>query len=235
MVITVSWFLLMGTAALPVFLVYLWFRLSRIPLPLPWFFMSLFGGLLAVFAALVLQTLVPPGLFQGGKTVLPEIFFRIALTEELSRLLVLLPLFRLFRRFTGIFMKAPPDRDRTAAGSLTKGEYCATGLVCGLGFALIEGATYGASDIGVALLRAFTAAPLHGACGSRVGLAAAGFAARPLRGASRFFSAVIIHALYNFMILLPGISSALAVLAAFSFLLSSLFLIKRCYRREYEQ
>jgi RsiW-degrading membrane proteinase PrsW (M82 family) len=199
---------LMGIAALPVLVIYLWFRISRFPVPLPWFLCCLLGGLFSVFIALIL------GLFVEGFFPMSEkvffVIFRTALIEELSRIVVLFPLFAIFRRL-----------------KWNDGEYCAAGLVGGLGFALAEAATYGASDVNIALLRAFTAAPLHGACGARIGLSAAIFRENPVSGILRFFSAAAIHMLYNFMILRSGIPSVLAVLAAFSFLISSLIFIRR--------
>ncbi|MDR2370580.1 MAG: PrsW family intramembrane metalloprotease [Treponema sp.] len=203
---------LMGAAALPVFAIYLWFRITRFPVPLPWFLCCLLGGLASVFIALILGLFVEGVLPASGKVFF--VVFRTALIEELSRVAVLFPLFAVFRRL-----------------KWNGGEYCAAGLVGGLGFALAETASYGAAGINITLLRAFTAAPLHGACGARIGLSAAAFRENPPSGIMRFFSAVVIHMLYNFMILRSGIPSVLAVLAVFSFLISSLIFIRKS--REY--
>jgi RsiW-degrading membrane proteinase PrsW (M82 family) len=199
---------LMGAAALPVLAIYLWFRIIRFPVPLPWFFCCLLGGLASVFIALILGLFVEGFFPVSGRVFF--VVFRTALIEELSRIVVLFPLFAVFRRL-----------------KWNTGEYCAAGLTAGLGFALAEAASYGAAGINITLLRAFTAAPLHGACGARIGLSAASFRKNPLSGVMRFFSAVVIHALYNLMILRSGVSSVLAVLAAFSFLISSLIFIKK--------
>jgi RsiW-degrading membrane proteinase PrsW (M82 family) len=102
----------------------------------------------------------------------------------------------------------------------------AAGLVAGLGFAALEGAVYGASDAGIALLRIFTAAPLHGACGARVGAAAVMFRERTAQALFRFLSAAFIHGIYNFMILMPGFPSIIAVVIALSALVSSILGIR---------
>jgi RsiW-degrading membrane proteinase PrsW (M82 family) len=224
--------LLIFIAALPVFLVYLWFRLSKFPFSLSWFLCSLLAGAIASFIALFLQTLFDvKAFFSIGDKVLAlllaETFIRIAAAEELSRLLVLFGLFRLFRRLgwksplhtRHTEPSGPPDVPAAGYGA-------ATGLVTGLGFALIEGAFYGISDMGITLLRAFTTAPLHGACGSRIGTAAVSFMDRPLSSLFRIVSAIVIHGMYNLMIILPGIPPAIALLVAFSALISSLVFIQ---------
>jgi RsiW-degrading membrane proteinase PrsW (M82 family) len=141
-----------------------------------------------------------------------EIFIRVALTEELSRFLILLILFAVIFRAAG----KPPVITANAAG-----------LVAGLGFAILESAVYGASSPGNALLRAFTAAPLHGACGSRVGVSVVLLREHPVRGISRFLSAVAIHGAYNFMLNIPGrFPPIAAVLIAISALFSAIQAIR---------
>jgi RsiW-degrading membrane proteinase PrsW (M82 family) len=210
---------LLVTAALPVFLVYLWFRFSRFPLSGPWFFSSLLAGAGASFIALIFQTLIPPG---GADTsmlgLFAGIFLRVAGTEELSRLLALVIFFRICRHLGWDF----PGPDE--GGEIVWGAAC--GLVAGLGFAVIENASYGAADISVTFFRAFSAAPLHAACGSRVGSAVLCFREQPRPALGRFFSALAIHGMYNLMLLLPHIPSFLAALAAFFAFGSSLLFIR---------
>ncbi|MDR1287744.1 MAG: PrsW family intramembrane metalloprotease [Treponema sp.] len=231
--------ILAGTAALPAFLVYLWFRLSRSRFSLPWFLCSLLGGIAAVFTALIMGflfdglcaaagaalggRLFPAGGFTG-ENVLVSVF-RAAFVEELSRLIVLFPLFAVFRRLKWSFGEVPGG----SAG------YCAAGLVGGLGFALAESASYSAASAGAGLLRIFTAAPLHGACGGRAGLAVAAFRDNPAAGILRFLSAAAIHGMYNFLILRSGFSSVIAVLAAISLFISSLAFIRKPLGRNREE
>jgi RsiW-degrading membrane proteinase PrsW (M82 family) len=219
--------LLICAAALPVFFIYLWFRLSRAPLSLPWFLICLLAGILSLFIALVFQSFFP-GADRPlpGRSPLLRVFIRIAFTEELSRLVVLFPLFWIFRRLAWDLpfrrRGAESAREAGADENAAAGYGAATGLVVGLGFALIEGASYGAANMGIALLRAFTSAPLHGACGARVGFAASCIKSRPVPAILRFFAAVAIHGMYNLMIILPGFPFVLAILAAITALASSM-------------
>jgi RsiW-degrading membrane proteinase PrsW (M82 family) len=167
-----------------------------------------------MFAALVLQALVSrlSGASAGGGmgALLFSTFCRIAATEELSRLLIFLILFPLARI--------------RGENAVLRGS--AAGLVAGLGFALVESASYGASDAGVALLRTVTSAPLHGACGQRVGAALAGREEGFPLSFARFLSAVAIHGTYNLMILNSGVLAVMAVLAALCALASSILSIR---------
>jgi RsiW-degrading membrane proteinase PrsW (M82 family) len=142
--------------------------------------------------------------------LLVKIFIQIALTEEVSRLAVLSLLFSLSRQ-------AEPRGPAFAA---------ITGLIAGLGFAVIETAIYGASNFNIALVRAVTAAPLHGACGARIGLAVSHIRDAPVRALVRFLYAVGIHGMYNFIIISHGIPLVFPVLIAFTALFSSIQLIR---------
>lgn len=208
--------ILIFTAALPVVLLFLWYNFARCPISALWFLLFLAGGGASMFAALVLQALI--SLLSGVSPASPggmgglvfTVFFRIAGTEELSRLLVFLVLFPL-ARIRG--------EDAVLRGR-------AAGLIAGLGFALVENASYGASDAGIALLRAVTSAPLHGACGERVGAALAGRREGLFPALLRFLSAVAIHGTYNLMILSSGAIAVMAILAALCALASSVLSIR---------
>jgi RsiW-degrading membrane proteinase PrsW (M82 family) len=201
-------------SALPVLLAYLWFRLSKFPFSLPWFLLSLLGGAAALIVAALMQSLVPGPDKTTLLVVLYTLFIRIALLEEAGRFVVILLLFSLGRRVGKGNTRFTPA-------------YCAaTGLLTGLGFAVIETASYGAADLNIALLRAFTAAPIHGACGSRVGLAALNSTRAPIRCAVWFFSAVIIHGAYNFLLVSPRAPRVLPILIAFAMLISSVRIIR---------
>ncbi|MDR2185954.1 MAG: PrsW family intramembrane metalloprotease [Treponema sp.] len=206
--------LLILISALPVLLVYIWFRLSKFSISLPWFLLSLLGGAAALTVAALIQSLVPGSDKTTLWVVLYTIFIRIALFEEAGRFIVLLFIFGFIRRLK-------------KENVLLTSAYCAaTGLLTGLGFAVIETASYGAADMSIALLRAFTAAPIHGACGSRVGLAALKCTRAPVRCAAWFFSAVIIHGAYNFLLVSPGTSRILPILIAFAMLVSPVRIIR---------
>jgi RsiW-degrading membrane proteinase PrsW (M82 family) len=212
--------LLIFISALPVFFAFLWYRRYRILPSLSWFLPALGAGAVSVFAAALLQRLFPPAEVLFPREiwrVFFDLFVRAALMEELGRFIVLFLFFRL-RRFSAGAASAP-------GGSLLVGT--AAGLAAGLGFAVIESASYGAADLNIALLRAFTAAPLHGACGARVGTAAFTPLKQPGRALFRFLAAVIIHGMYDFIIISPGLPSALSILIAFSALAASVQEIRR--------
>jgi RsiW-degrading membrane proteinase PrsW (M82 family) len=218
-------FLLIFISSIPVLAVFIWFRVAKHPFSSVKFSLALLAGAAAVFPALFLQIILPGSFHVTGRwTLFFEIFIRIALTEELSRLLMLFILFWIYNRI---------GSNKTAGGDLTQPvsfnkfkQATAAGLIAGLGFALLESAIYGASNTGVLLLRAFTTAPLHGACGSRVGAAVIMFRENPVQALSRFLTATVIHGIYNFMIIMPGFPSIAAVLIALSALASSIVLIQ---------
>jgi RsiW-degrading membrane proteinase PrsW (M82 family) len=209
-------FILIFISSIPAIAAFLWFRLARYPFSMSWFSAALLAGAASFFPALLLQNFLRAGsgIFRlsGKWGLFAEIFVRIALTEELSRFLILLILFAIIRRIS----EKPVGITANAAG-----------FVAGLGFAILESAVYGASSPGNALLRAFTAAPLHGACGSRVGFSVVLLRERPVHGIFRFLSAVAIHGVYNFMLRIPGrFPPIAAVLIAVSALVSAIQVIR---------
>ena len=202
--------LLILTAALPAIIVFFWFRYRKSPVTLPWFLAALIAGFVSLFIANRIQNLFPPSGKDAFGSILFGVFIRIALVEEASRLVSLILLLLAGRR--------RGNTDRTFGAAL--------GLAAGLGFAALENAVYGTADINITLLRAFTAAPLHGACGIRAGAAVFGFGKHPIKAFFIFISAVIIHGAYNLMIVSPAVPSILAVPVAYAALLISLFYLK---------
>jgi RsiW-degrading membrane proteinase PrsW (M82 family) len=206
--------LLIFISALPVLAVLIWIHIRRFSIKLSWFLLALLGGAFSLGIAAILQSLFPKTDETAIGVLLFKIFIQIALTEEISRLGVFSLFFGLFRRFsknTEVYISA----------------FCAiTGLIAGLGFAVIETAMYGVGNFSIALVRAVTAAPLHGACGTRIGMAVFHIKDAPGLVLIRFFYAVSIHGMYNFMIVSPGIPLVFPVLIAFTALLSSVQLIR---------
>jgi RsiW-degrading membrane proteinase PrsW (M82 family) len=230
-------FLLIFISAIPAIAVYIWFRVSRRPFSFILFLHALLVGAAAFFPALLFQSFFPPegSAWAAGKWGLfVQIFIRVALTEELSIFIMLLIFFgicgRLRQKESGLSVSGAPTlygADETSLVSYNDVvQGAAAGLVAGLGFAILESASYGASNAGIVLLRAFTAAPLHGACSSRVGASVALFRKRSPQAVFRFLTAVTIHGIYNFMIIMPGFPSIAAVLIAFSALASSILSIR---------
>ena len=224
--------LLIFISSIPVVAVYIWFRLAHYPFSVIRFLFSLLAGAAAVFPALFLQNFFSASFPIAGRwALISQIFIRVALTEELSRLFMLFILFWISSHFSGAAASRGAGGIQTA-GSVQSLSYSivkqgtAVGLVAGLGFAILEGAVYGALDTGVLLLRVFTAAPLHGACGARVGAAVVLFRSHPIQAFFRFLAAVAIHGIYNFMIIMPGFSSIAAVLIALSAFASSILSLR---------
>ncbi|MDR3138887.1 MAG: PrsW family intramembrane metalloprotease [Treponema sp.] len=227
-------FLLIFFAALPALLVYLWVRSGKFPLSALWFLLSLLAGALALGIAALLQNLVFPleGMIkarEGIGLLAFHIFIRIALTEETGRLAALFLLFYLGGRFLGRIEPGSPEPGKIKPEGVPYAPDvgAAAGLAAGLGFALIESAVYGAVNMGITLLRAVTAAPLHGACGARVGIAVTIGNRKPVHALCRFLSAVAIHGMYNFMVISPGLPAiVLALLISFTALASSIQVIR---------
>jgi RsiW-degrading membrane proteinase PrsW (M82 family) len=220
-------FLLLFISSIPAIVVFIWFRYARYPFSVPKFIIFLLVGLTSFFPALFFQNILATSniiysLMEKWGPI-TEIFIRIAFTEELSRLIMLSLLFYAIHRFSPA---APQDTNPdTYTSTITMAS--AAGLVTGLGFAIMESAVYGASNLGNALLRAFTAAPLHGACGSRVGSSVALFRKYPVQAFFRFLFAVAIHGIYNFMLIVPGrLSPLIALLIALSAFASSVLAIR---------
>jgi RsiW-degrading membrane proteinase PrsW (M82 family) len=157
-------------------------------------------GALAIAPAAVAQQLIPRSEGVGLKDFLFNVFCRVAFTEEFSRFMFILLLLKI--------------RDKGSC-------FGAIGLVVGFGFALAENAAYSVSGMQTALLRGFTAAPMHAACGARVGAAAYLIRESRLLGVRRFLSAVLLHGTYNMLAGGSGVMRVFSVLLAlFAFLLA---------------
>jgi len=214
--------LLILSAALPLILVFCWFSFKKSPVTFPWFLTALIAGIISLFVAVLLQNFFPYFDRSGQGRALTfffDVFIRIAFLEELSRLIVLVPLFHAIQR----------------RRKMDVSFYASLGLVAGLGFAMFENAFYGLADANITLLRAFTSAPLHGACGIRVALAVFFFTHSPAKALFLFLFAVLVHGAYNMMIVSPALPSALAILVAFTALFSALPFLRATNRdtREY--
>ena len=215
-------------SSFPVIAVYIWFRLAKYPFSLTRFLFALLAGAAAFFPALILQEfLTLPASVHGRAALFYEIFIRVALSEELSRLFMLFIFFLL----SSLIAKETPnkpvkDQDQPLDDNIVK-KGTATGLIAGLGFAILESARFAASDLdtNLVLLRIFTAA-LHGACGSRIGAAAVMFRTNPIRALLRILTATVIHGVFNFLITIPGFPSIAAILIALSALTTTILVIR---------
>ena len=199
-------------SSLPVIAVYIWFRKTRFDFSLVRFLFALLAGAAAFFPALILQDiLLAVNITQSRAALLFEFFIRIAFTEELSRLFTLF----IFFFISSLILKETAASSGESSSQLltfnTVRKGTAAGLIAGLGFSILENASYAASglSIGVILLRIFTAA-LHGACGSRIGAAAVLFRTNPFQAFLRIIIAAAIHGVYNFLLTIPGFLPSIA-------------------------
>jgi RsiW-degrading membrane proteinase PrsW (M82 family) len=195
---------LLVLAGLPMALAYVLIARRRPSFVPQRFFLAAGAGILAVVPAVLLQILLPRPT-RGFAALLFGAFVSVAAVEELSKFAGV----RIARRFLG-----------------GRSDGAAAGIAASLGFALFETAAYASSDLSVALIRAITAAPLHAACGARVGLSAFAprfFALRPL---TALFAAIALHGVYDLALILPGYPVALPVALAFIALASALPLIQ---------
>ena len=214
--------ILVTISSIPVIAVYLWFRFAKYNFPLIRFLFVLLAGAAALFPALVLQNLlIIPGLTQGRAALLYEFFIRIALTEELSRLIMLV----IFFLIIGSFKQGEGLYQPLTFNVIKKG--AAIGLVAGLGFSIIESARYAAQDMNfnLVLLRFFTAA-LHGACGARIGTAALLLRTNLVQALLRILTAAAIHGVYNLMVSMPGFTFIAAIIIALCAFITAIITIR---------
>jgi len=205
-------------SSIPVIAVYIWFRIAKYEYSLTKFLFTLLAGAAAFLPAIILQDLLSFRILNNRAALFYEFFIRIALTEEASRLLILVLFFWITSRLKPQASAGPLNFNIVKKAS-------ATGLIAGLGFALFESAIYAASDISVIFLRIFTAA-LHGACGSRIGAAAVLLRKNPGQSFLRVLTAVAIHGVYNFMVIIPGLPALAAIIIALSAFATSIMLIR---------
>jgi len=217
--------ILIFISSIPVIAVYVWFRVAKYQFSLARFLFALLAGAAAFFPALFLQGYLAVLQPTGRAALFFYFFIHIALTEELSRLLMLFIFFWISSRLK------PAENSRTPISYSTIKKGTATGLVAGLGFAILESVVYAASDSGVLLLRIFTAA-LHGACGSRIGAAAVMFRTNPIQALTRILTAAAIHGVYNFMVSIGGLPSIAAVLIAVCALITAILTIRGSWESE---
>ena len=198
--------LLIIAATIPAIVVFFWLRSGKPRITLPWFLLSLSAGIISFIVAAMIQTLFPSNRREGVWSLLFSIFIRIALIEEASRIIALF-----------FLNKAAKNRRNSIAFG------AAIGLIAGLGFAMIESAYYGIANLNIALLRIFTAAPLHAACGIRAGTAVFVSPQHPAKAFFLFISSVFIHGAYNLMIVIPAIPSFLAIPTALIAFFASIY------------
>jgi RsiW-degrading membrane proteinase PrsW (M82 family) len=202
-------------AALPILLAYLWLIIRKYTFNMIWFLSALLAGILSVLIALCIQGIIQSINVETIVGLFVNIILRTALPEELSKFLFMF----LFIALSKKWKRLNPIE--------TKSDGAAAGLVLALGFALFETAGYSMLNIQLTFLRAVTAAPIHAACGIRTGMSAVSFRSHhPLSGIWNMLLAILIHTVYNFIILNPGTPLIFLILITVASVTSSLVNIK---------
>ena len=208
-------FFLLLASVLPVIVLFLWIRKgsgeSSAQVTLPWFLGAFTAGIVSLLITAFIQGFFPSiDSTDGPASLFFYIFVTVALVEEISRLFTLFPLLK------------------TGNSDKNIGFAAIIGLAAGLGFASAENALYGIglTDLNIPLLRAFTAAPLHGACGIRIGTALFFISRRPAKAIFLIITAIIIHGAYNLIIDSPAIPEILSIPTALAALVISLPMLK---------
>jgi RsiW-degrading membrane proteinase PrsW (M82 family) len=210
-----SLFTLILLAALPIVLAYLWLIIRRYRFNMIWFLCALLAGIISVAIASCIQNFIPIFNVETLASLLISIIIKTALPEELSKFLLMFILIALAKKWKRI---NPIE---------TNADGAAAGLIIALGFALFETAAYSVSNLQITFLRAVSAAPIHAACGIRTGMSAVSFrSGYTASGIWNIVLAIVIHTVYNFIILNPGTSVIFFILIIAVSVISSLMHIQ---------
>lgn len=195
---------------LPLTVAYVWLKLLKKGMTSLFFVASIGAGFLSLALAALLQNLLPP--YQGN-TLLElgiKIFGNVATVEEVSRFVIFWAFFSIMER------KKVPSPFLISA----------LGLSAGLTFSAIETATYASTNLTLTILRGLTAAPLHGACGERIGRGTAQLKKNPKRALFLLINAIAIHGMYDFLLIVPSSPAILPIALALVALAVSLVIIR---------
>jgi RsiW-degrading membrane proteinase PrsW (M82 family) len=176
-----------------------------------WFLCALLAGIISVSIALTIQRIIPAFKIETIADVFFNIIVRTAIPEEASKFIVM------------IFFIALSKRWKRLIPIETKSDGAAAGFIIALGFAFFETAGYSLSQLDTAFFRAISAAPIHAACGIRIGIGASAFQHRKTGlGIWNIVLAILIHTVYNFIILNPQTPLVFLVLLIALSVISSL-------------
>lgn len=185
------------------------------------------GGIASLVIAAFVQAFLPLEIpafdgssISGRAAILTFYSLRTAFVEEAARFAVLTSLFAINNRLLRKSMEIYSNFSSLQAENGII--YNSGGLLAGLSFATLETAAHAATESGALLVRAISAAPLHGACGIRCAQSIELFnEKRRVAAAGRFVYAAALHSFYNIMIVRGGIFSILSIILAITALISS--------------
>ncbi|WP_304223514.1 PrsW family glutamic-type intramembrane protease [Gracilinema caldarium] len=221
--------LVVGISALPVIVLFFYLK-KRVPQFGNWLFIAaLAAGSLSMLLASLLQITLPAANAGTFLALIYTVFIRNAMTEELGRLLVLILLFWILPVFYQFDEHEMSEEQRLLPLYIV----VFIGITAGFSFAMLETISYGMLNLQLVIVRTLTSAPLHAACAARVSVAAwlifkGGEAQRGKMVKAVFYgiSAVLIHGIYNLLLLFPSSFAVLPVILAYIALASALTLAK---------
>lgn len=221
--------LVVGISALPVIAIFFYLK-KRVPQFGNWLFIAaLAAGSLSMLLASLLQIALPTVNAGTFLALIYTVFIRNALSEELGRLLILILLFWILP----IFYRYNEHEMSEGQRPLPLHMSVFIGVISGFSFAMLETISYGMLNLQLVIVRTLTSAPLHAACAARVGVAVWLIfkGDEPQRGnmvKAIFYgiSAILIHGIYNLLLLFPSSFAVLPVILAYIALASALTLAK---------
>ncbi|MCA1948997.1 MAG: PrsW family intramembrane metalloprotease [Treponema sp.] len=221
--------LVVGISALPVVALFLYLKKRVSQFGNLLFIAALAAGSLSMLLASLLQITLPTVNAGTFLALIYTVFIRNALSEELGRLLVLILLFWILPFLYRVNEHEMPEEQRPLPLSIV----VFIGITAGFSFAMLETISYGMLNLQLVIVRTLTSAPLHAACAARVGVA--GWLIfkgdepqrrKMVKAISYGISAVLIHGIYNLLLLFPSSFAVLPVILAYIALASALTLAK---------
>ncbi len=184
------------------------------------FFLGVFSTLPAIILEFTAEIFLRPWIISPLVYAMAEAFLVAALCEEGTKLFIV-------RSF--IYKRA--DFDEVMDGIVYT-------VAAGLGFACMENLLYVASGgMTVALVRAFTAVPLHTICSVLLGysIGMARFVPTASEEQSLMFrglaAAVLMHGVYDFFLFAAPVLGGLSAFMVFPLLFAGIFMVRRRVRR----
>ncbi len=228
--------LVVGISALPLFALFFYLK-KRLPRFGDWLFVAaLAAGALSMLLASLLQLLFPTVNAGTVIALMYTVFIRNALTEELGRLIVLIP----FLWILPFFYQVRNSDVSEPSQQIPLHTAVFIGITSGFSLAMLETISYGMLDLRLVILRTLTSAPLHGACAARIAAAAQAIqvafvctlqeenpqTGQVLKAFTYISSAILIHGVYNMLLLFPSSFAILPVILAYVALASAFALTK---------
>jgi len=221
---------IVGISALPVVITSLYIKHTYSSINLWYILSTLAIGVLSLFVGSMLQLFLPISTNTTRLSLLYNVFIRNAFIEEVGRLIA----FWLMLVMVPII--GPSSAVLQTLRMHTSRELMIyRGILAGFMFAMIENLSYGLLSLELIIIRTVTSAFLHAACSARIALAvyygwsASASTHSPSNiGKALFYGigAILIHGIYNLMLLSSSAFVVIPIALAFIALASILALTK---------